>query len=190
MTVSEEEDVMPNDDNICNEIINGQQDVVTVTCDYKNRNPPIRGHFVTIRRKDNTFERQYMNFCEVEVRSCPPGRWGYNLPNLAPDCSQSCDRCNNTVETCRVSDGYCFIACKKGFWGGSCDKQCDCLNNVLCNPTDGSCPSGKSEQDMFAVSVEWPNRLTEIKVDFGLLNKISSVNGCQIAKHGQCYAAK
>ena len=77
MTVSDEEDVTLNDDNICNEIINGVQDVVNITCDYKNRNLSIRGRYVTIRRKDDASDRHVLNFCEVEVMSCPPGTWGY-----------------------------------------------------------------------------------------------------------------
>ena len=136
---------MPNDNNVCNEIINGRLYFVTVICDYKNRNPPLRGRYVTIRRKDNAQDRQLLNFCEVEVLSCLPGRWGYNPLNPAPDCSQLCAGCNNTMETCRVSDGYCYTGCKDEFWGGSCDKQCDCPGGTSCNQTDGSCPSGKFE---------------------------------------------
>ena len=33
VTVSEEEEAIPNDNIICNEILDGEQDVVTVTCD-------------------------------------------------------------------------------------------------------------------------------------------------------------
>ena len=49
MTVSNEENVAPNDGNICNEIVNGEQDVLTVTCDYKGRDQPLRGCYVMVR---------------------------------------------------------------------------------------------------------------------------------------------
>ena len=139
--VNDEEDALPNNDNICNEINYGEQDVLTVTCDYKDREPPLRGRYVTIRRKYNSFDRHLMNFCEIEVLSCPPGRWGYNLNN-AQDCSQTCSGCNNTVEPCRVSDGYCYGVCKDGFWGGSCYKQCNCVDDEPCRVSDGYCYSG------------------------------------------------
>ena len=115
-----------------------------VTCNYRGRNPPLRGRYVMIRRKENANERHVLNFCEVEVLSCSPGRWGYNLDN-ATDFSQVCNTCRDVSETCRVSDGFCFSGCQDGFWGGSCHEQCDCLNETLCNQKDGSCPSGKSE---------------------------------------------
>ena len=73
--MSDEEEVTLSDNNICNEIIDGEQDVVNVTCNYKNKNPPLRGRYVMIRRKDNAYDRNFLNFCEVEVLSCPPGRW-------------------------------------------------------------------------------------------------------------------
>ena len=101
-----------------------------------------------IRRKDNGIYRHLLNFCEVEVLSCLPGYWGYKLDN-APDCSQSCSGCS-TRETCRVSDGYCFTGCQDGFWGEFC-AQCKCTDGGQCNQTDGSCPSGKSEQDSFYI---------------------------------------
>ena len=163
VTVSDEEDAMPNDNNICNEIREWNQHVVTVICNYQSRNAPIRGQYVTIRRKDDAIDRQYMNFCEVEVLSCPPGRWGYNHLNYAEGCSESCSGCNNTLETCRVLDGYCFTGCKGGFWGDSCDKQCNCLDGPTCNQTDGSCPFGKSHQGRFAFLVGW---LSKVRVDW------------------------
>ena len=51
--MSEKEDVTLNDDDICNEIIDGARDIVPVTCDYGSRNPPLRGQHVTLRRKEN-----------------------------------------------------------------------------------------------------------------------------------------
>ena len=72
--MTDEEDNAPYDDNICNEITNGKQDVVTVKCDYKNINAPRRGRYVTIRRKDNASDRHLLNFCEVEVMSCFSGK--------------------------------------------------------------------------------------------------------------------
>ena len=122
---------------ICNEIINGKQDVVMVTCNYNNTKPPIRGRFVTIQKKTNANSKHLLNFCEVEVLSCPPRRWGYNLADIE-DCSQVCDRCHDSVENCRVSDGYCFSGCAEGNWGNSCDKQCNCQ---ACDRMAG-CPPG------------------------------------------------
>ena len=133
----------PTTDNICNEIIDGARDVVTVNCDYNNTYPPKRGRYVTIRRKDEANERQWMNFCEVEVMSCRPGRWGYNSSNSGDDCSRDCDRCRYVSETCRVSDGYCFTGCKDGLWGNDCDKQCDCPS---CDRTTGCPILGESKQ--------------------------------------------
>ena len=143
VTVSDTEDVdVDVDDNICNEILDGVQNVVTVTCDYNNRNLPLRGRYVTIRRKDDAFERFLLNFCEVEVFSCRPGHWGYNLLDFAHGCSNFCNRCKNNPETCRVSDGYCFSGCEEGFWGNSCDKQCNCPGSD-CDRFAG-CPPGMS----------------------------------------------
>ena len=138
VTVSDEEDVVPDDNNTCNEIINGRQDVVKVTCDHNSRNPPLRGRYVMIRRKHSAGlnERRYMNFCEVQVLSCHPGRWGHKMDNTL-DCSQSCSGCNNTVKTCRVSDGYCYTGCKNGFWGNGCDQQCACEGEDSCDRLTG-----------------------------------------------------
>ena len=127
------------DDNICNEIINGWQIVARVTCDYQDKTPPIRGRYVTIKRKDNANKRHVMNFCEVEVLSCPSGRWGYNL-NMTRDCSQSCEGCRSPA-TCRVSDGHCFIRCRDGLWGVTC-KRCDCKDDAPCRKSDGYCYNG------------------------------------------------
>ena len=138
--MSEEENVTPNDDNICNEIMDGVQDVVTVTCNYNNSNSLLRGRYVTIRRKDDASNRrELLNFCEVEVLSCRPGFWGKDLAN--GDCSQSCVRC---VEgSCRVLDGYCFTGCQEGYWGDSCENECDC---EACNRTTGCPVVGESKQ--------------------------------------------
>ena len=116
--------------------------MVSVTCNYKSRDPPLRGRYVTIRRKDYAINNDLMNFCEMAVLSCPPGRWSYNLLNFTEDCSQSCDGCNNTEETCRVSDGYCYSGCTEGWWGNYCDKQCDC-SDVTCDRFVG-CPTNES----------------------------------------------
>ena len=114
--------------------------MVTVTCNYNNRNPLLRGRYVTIRRKGNVPERHVMNFCEVEVLSCPPGRWGYNSED---DCFRVCDRCRDVSETCRVSDGYCFTGCQDRFWGDSCENECNC---EACNRTTGCPVVGESKQ--------------------------------------------
>ena len=124
------DDVEPDDYNICNEIRNGEQDVVRVTCNYCRKNPPIRGRYVAIRRKDGANERHLMNFCEVEVLSCPPGRWGKDLAN--GDCSRSCDDCVD--QTCGMLDGHCY---------SGCDEQCDCQE---CDHLPG-CPTGESQSD-------------------------------------------
>ena len=153
VTVSDEEDVTPNDDNICNEVIHGMRAVITVQCNYRYINAPRRGRYVTIRRKDDALRRNEMLFCEVEVMSCPPGRWGYNVNSLG-DCVYDCDRCRNISETCRVSDGHCYTAFKDEFIRENCDEQCDCDdgasndnnnnnnnhgNRTPCDQTDGSC---------------------------------------------------
>ena len=65
--MSDKEDEAPNEDNICNEIVNDEQDEVSVTCDYKSRSPPLRGRNVMIRRKDNGHFRYWLNLSEVEV---------------------------------------------------------------------------------------------------------------------------
>ena len=146
VTVSDVSDAYEtlNDDNICNEIVNGEQDVVTVTCDYKNTTPPLRGRYVTVRIKEGRqggFVWPYeMNFCEVEVLSCPPGRWGYNSSN-SEDCSKACDGCRDVNETCRVSDGHCFTGCQVGFWGETC-QRCNCKDDVPCRMSDGHCEDG------------------------------------------------
>ena len=141
VTVSEEENVTPMTDNICNEIMNGLEAVVNVTCDYNNRDPPLRGRYVTIKRKDNTDYRFELQFCEVEVMSCPPGRWGYNVFFLG-DCVYDCDRCRNITETCRVADGHCFTGCKEGLWGGTCNQSRNCIDDAPCKVSDGYCEGG------------------------------------------------
>ena len=129
--VSDEEDLTPTNDVICNEIIDGEQDVVNVTCDYKNTTPPLRGCYVTIKRKDEASPRYWLNFCEVEVLSCHQGFWGKDIDNYT-DCSQPCGHCIES--TCRVSDGQWYSGCQEGFWGGKCDKRCHCL---VCNRLTG-----------------------------------------------------
>ena len=137
--VSDKEDVTPNDDNICYEVKDGVQDVVTVTCDYTDRDSALRGRYVTIRRKENASSRHLMNFCEVEVLSCLPGFWGNDLDNDT-DCSQSCGRC--IEETCRVWDGYCYTECQDRYWGDSCNNDCDC---PVCDRINGCTLHGESE---------------------------------------------
>ena len=152
VTVSDEEDETPNDDNICNEIRrNGLHAVVTVQCNYKYVNAPRRGRYLTIRRKDEAKARYLLQFCEAEVMSCHPGRWGYNPVQSQYDCSHVCDTCSDVPETCRVSDGYCFTGCKNGHWGGNCKHRCTCLDGVACNRTDGSCLPGTYEEEPFEV---------------------------------------
>ena len=87
--VSENEKPDPSSsDTICNEIVNGELSLVTVQCNYNNRDPPNRrGKYVTIQRKSNAaIAKHLLNFCEVEIFSCPPGWWGRNLSGT-PDCS-------------------------------------------------------------------------------------------------------
>ena len=142
VTVSDEEDVAASDDNICNEIgyVGEQHDVVTVTCDYRQRKPPmLRGKYVTIRRKDNADARHLLNFCEVEVLSCPYGLWVKNWTNR--DCSQSCGRCVPVQETCSIWDGYCYSGCQEGYWGDNCNNHCNCQ---ACDRYTG-CPTGVSQ---------------------------------------------
>ena len=132
--MGDEEDVTPNDDNICNEIVNGEQDVVSITCDYKSRDlPHLRGRYVTIRRKENVPFRHLMNFCEVEVLSCHPGFWGKDLES--GDCSRSCGHC--AEQTCRLSDGHCYTRCQDHYWGDNCINRCNCQD---CDRSTG-CPT-------------------------------------------------
>ena len=119
VTVIDEEDTILNNSNTCNKIGVGNKDVVSVKCDYKGRIPPLlRGRYVMIRSTYLRYPWFILNFCEVEVLSCPPGRWGYNMSNTE-DCSRSCEGC---VQTCRVSDGYCYSGCQEGFWGDFCER--------------------------------------------------------------------
>ena len=141
--MSDKENATPNDDNICNDIRNGLPSVVTVTCNYGSRNPPLRGCYVTIRRKDKSFDEHLLNFCEVVVLSCHPGRWGKDSGSSGDDCSRVCDKCRNISETCRVSDGLCYTGCRDGYWGRRCDKQCHCQDGDPCGQNDGLCQPGK-----------------------------------------------
>ena len=106
-----------------------------VICDY---NPPLRASYVTIQRYFG-HDLEFCEVCEVEVMSCPPGSWGKDLANDT-DCSQTCRHCAEF--TCRVSDGYCYRSCARGYWGDRCDKRCYCREGLPCNRTDGSCPNG------------------------------------------------
>ena len=143
--VSDEEDATPNENNICNEIMYPLYGLVlTVKCNYKYINAPRRGRYVTIMRND-LFPTFYLIFCEVEVMSCPPGRWGYTVNSLG-DCVYACDRCRNESETCRVADGYCFTGCKDEFMGENCDEQCYCADGDQKDHIDGSYSTGKSHQ--------------------------------------------
>ena len=117
--VIDEVDTILNNSNTCNKIRDGNKDVVSVKCDYKGRIPPLlRGRYVMIRSTYLRYPWFILNFCEVEVLSCPPGRWGYNT-SFAEDCSRTCGEC---VETCRVSDGYCYSGCRDGFRGDFCEQ--------------------------------------------------------------------
>ena len=131
--VTNEERPNVNNHNICNEIRNGELPVVTILCNYSNRNPAyIRGRYVMIQKKNVASVRYIMHFCEVVVLSCPPGWWGISLPGTS-DCSQTCSNCNE-VETCGVSDGHC----KDGWWGGDCNRQCNCVTQTACGRLDGT----------------------------------------------------
>ena len=142
--VSDAMEETPNSSNICNEILNGEQSLLLVTCDYKNRNPPsLRGRYVTILRAPHAQLRYLLNFCEVSVLSCPPGMWGYNSES-SEDCAYACERCRNISETCGVSDGYCYTGCQDGFWRTECDKECDCSDGDSCDRLTGCAANGKS----------------------------------------------
>ena len=139
VTVSDEEDVIVNDTNICNEIYIGGERGEDVSCNYRGRNPPPRGRYVTIRQKYGVRGYHYIvTFCEVEVLSCHRGFWGKDLDNYT-DCSRPCGRCIETI--CRVSDGHCYTGCQEGFWGDRCDEQCYCED---CDRLTG-CPAGESQ---------------------------------------------
>ena len=141
MTVSEEENETPNTGNICNWIQDWAEDVANVTCNYGDIDPPRRGRYIMIRKKEAPENGIYLNMCEVEVMSCRPGYWGYNQIQ-AEDCSLICSKCRLT-ETCRVSDGYSHTGCKNGFWGGSCDQPSDCGAGTPCDRNNGICPNSK-----------------------------------------------
>ena len=144
--MSDEKNATPINENICNEIRNGKPDVVTVPCNYRGRNPQLRGRYVTIRQKKNADDRHLLQFCEVRVMSCRPGTWGYNSGSSGDDCAHVCDGCRNASETCGVSDGHCYSGCRVGFCGCSCDEQCDCSGGDSCQHSRGLCARGKYDQ--------------------------------------------
>ena len=95
---------------------------------------------MVIRRKDTaTVWIGRLNFCEVEVFSCPPGKWGVNATDPAADCSGSC-KCK-PEETCSVATGRnsdCLSAeCSAGWWGENCEKTCHCARK--CHRNTGYC---------------------------------------------------
>ena len=136
--VSDTEKPSPSDTTICAENKHGQGVDICLGCNYGTRDPPkVRGRYVTIQRKANASKSHLLNFCEVEVLSCHPGWWGIELPKGTEDCSQACSNCNE-VETCGVSDGYCYTGCKDGWYGRGCSKQCNCTQ-ATCDRSDGTC---------------------------------------------------
>ena len=135
--VSDDPAPVPTTQNVCYDITT-QNSIVNKPCGYNNVVPPRRGRYVTIRRKDGAPFRHQLILCEVEVLSCRPGYWGYNVYG-APDCSNECTGCADSSETCGVSDGRCYTGCNNGYWGPSC-QPCSCDNVALCDKTDGSCP--------------------------------------------------
>ena len=125
--------------------------MVIATCNYDSRNPPLlRGRYVTIRRQNNAYERQILNFCEVEELSCRPGRWGYKLNNVE-DCSRSCSGCYHAEETCGVLDGHCYTGYQDGFWGKLC-KRCVCTGGALCDRFTG-CPVNSESAVKFSYNL-------------------------------------
>ena len=95
---------------------------------------------MVIRRKDTaTVWIGRLNFCEVEIFSCPPGKWGVNATDPAADCSGSC-KCK-PEETCSVATGRnsdCLSAeCSAGWWGENCEKTCHCARK--CHRNTGYC---------------------------------------------------
>ncbi len=114
---------------VCNRIGNGAVNVVTVDCDYQGRSPPLRGRFVMLWRAATAPEFKALNFCEVEVHSCPIGTWGQL------NCSQRCIHCLEEM-TCGVSDGSCY-QCARGRAG----PDCSCPAGLREDP-NGSCVQG------------------------------------------------
>ena len=138
--VSNDQQPSPDNENeICGEIkVGGFAHIIS--CNYNRTLAPRRGRYVVIRRKDTaTVWIGRLNFCEVEVFSCPPGKWGVNVTDPAVDCSRSCN-CK-PEETCSVATGRnsdCLLAeCSGGWWGENCEKMCRCAKK--CHRNTGYC---------------------------------------------------
>ena len=128
-----------NQNEICGEINVGHF-VHIIPCNYSGAPAPRRGRYVVIRRKNTaTVWIGRLNFCEVEVFSCPPGKWGINVTDPAIDCSRNCN-CK-PEETCTVATGRnsdCQSAeCSGGWWGENCEKTCYCVKK--CHRNTGYC---------------------------------------------------
>lgn len=128
--------------NVCNYIADGNMEIVTVDCNYRDNPAPRRGRYVVIQRHIDANEKHLLNFCEVEVKGCFLGFYGYNKSDV-DDCSLECSEQCNSTDTCRVQDGHCYT-CKAGLWGEKCDKPCNCGWNGRCDQRrNGDCgPKG------------------------------------------------
>lgn len=101
---------------------------------------PMRGRYVMLQ-STWSYNKHWLNFCEIEIMSCEPGKWGVNLPDGKPDCSRTC-HCDDD-EPCGVSDGLCHNQCSPGWWGVNCDKPCNCPPDVGCSMLEGcDCDKG------------------------------------------------
>ncbi len=90
------------ENNICNFITDAQKQKLIIYCNYQNQFISKNGRYVMLQRTPGSSESHLLDFCELQVMSCPVGFWKLN-------CSQECPECPSHT-ACGLSDGRCFRA--------------------------------------------------------------------------------
>ncbi|XP_046583665.1 fibropellin-1-like [Haliotis rubra] len=122
-------------------------DVLNVTC-------PSTWRYLTVYTEtENEGGGPLLDFVEVQVWSCPSGRYGAS-------CSMECNsrHCHNTGDSCNSDTGTCSnegcqpgwagpdcTACALGYYGSNCDHSCaarHCKVDSVCDAIQGECVGG------------------------------------------------
>nr|XP_022305549.1 uncharacterized protein LOC111112375 isoform X5 [Crassostrea virginica] len=92
----------------------------------------------------------FTELCEVTVRECDDGAYGYGCVN---NCSGYClndTPCDKETGHCDIGcapgyiNAFCSQKCNSGTFGNGCTGRCsgNCLNNDVCHHIDGACTGG------------------------------------------------